>query len=93
MVNDTITNDDSIYFDYNFPIVTKLASSTFKTLAIQDFEFANYFTLYQNPAKSVVNITAKEAIEVKFISIYNTLGQLVLVIPNADKCQKMMFRV
>jgi len=89
VVNDTFTNDASIYFDYNFPVVTKLASSTFKTLATQDFDFSNYFFLYPNPAKSVLNIISKETIEVKSINIYNTLGQLVLVIPNAEKVSKI----
>jgi hypothetical protein len=89
VVNDVFTNDASIYFDYNFPVVTKLASSTFKTLGTPDFEFSNYFTLYPNPAKSVLNITSKETIEVKSISIYNTLGQLVLVIPNGEKVSKI----
>jgi hypothetical protein len=88
-VGDTFTNDASIYFDYNFPIVTKLASSTFKTLGTQDFEFSNYFTIYPNPAKAVLNISSKETIEVKSISIYNTLGQLVLVVPNAEKVSKI----
>jgi hypothetical protein len=32
----------------------------------------------------VLNISAKESIEVSSINIYNTLGQLVLVIPNAQ---------
>jgi hypothetical protein len=58
-------------------------------LATPDFEFSNYFTLYPNPAKSVLNISSKEAIEVKSISIYNTLGQLVLVIPDAGKVSKI----
>lgn len=88
-VGDTFTNDASIYFDYNFPVVTKPASSTFKTLGTTDFEFSNYFTLYQNPAKSVLNISSKETIEVKSISIYNALGQLVLVVPNAEKVSKI----
>ncbi|QBN17503.1 DUF7619 domain-containing protein [Flavobacterium nackdongense] len=88
-VGDTFTNDASIYFDYNFPIVTKLASSTFKTLGTQDFEFSNYFTVYPNPAKAVLNISPKETIEVQSISVYNALGQLVLVIPNAEKVSKI----
>jgi len=89
-VGDTFTNDASIYFDYNFPIVTNKESSTFKvSLATQDFEFANYFTLFPNPAKSFLNISMKETIEVKSISIYNTLGQSVLVIPNAEKVSKI----
>jgi hypothetical protein len=90
VVGNTFTNAASIYFDYNFPVVTKLASSTFNvSLATPDFEFAKYFTLYPNPTKSVLNISTKETIEVKSISIYNPLGQLVLVIPNAEKVSKI----
>ena len=89
VVGNSFTNDASIYFDYNFPIVTNKATSTFKTLGTQDFEFSNYFTLYPNPAKSVLNISSKEGIEVKSISIYNTLGQLVLVVTNAEKVSKI----
>jgi hypothetical protein len=90
VVGNTFANAASIYFDYNFPVVTKLASSTFNvSLATTDFEFANYFTLYPNPTKSVLNISSKESIEVKSISIYNPLGQLVLVIPNAEKVSKI----
>lgn len=89
VVGNTFTNDASIYFDYNFPVVTKLASSTFKTLGTPDFEFSNYFTLYPNPVKSVLNIGSKETIEVKSISIYDNLGQLILVIPNAEKISEI----
>lgn len=89
VVNDTFTNDASIFFDYNFPILTKKATSTFKTLETQDFKFSNYFTLYPNPAQSILNISSKETIEVKSISIYNTLGQLILVVTNAEKVSKI----
>jgi Secretion system C-terminal sorting domain len=85
MVNDTFTNEANIYFDYNFPIVTNKATSTFKTLETQDFEFSNYFTVYPNPAKAELNIASRETINVKSISIYNTLGQLVLVVTNPEK--------
>ena len=88
-VNDIFTNDASIFFDYNFPIATNKATSTFKTLGTQDFEFSNYFTLYPNPAKTFLNISSKETIVIKWISIYNTLGQLVLVIPNAENVSKI----
>ncbi|MET0758978.1 MAG: T9SS type A sorting domain-containing protein, partial [Flavobacterium sp.] len=84
VVGDTFTNNASIYFDYNFPIVTNTATTTIAVLAIQDFVFSNYFTLYPNPAKDILNIAAKETIEVASINIYNTIGQLVLVIPNAQ---------
>ena len=80
----SFSNTAGIYFDYNFPIVTNTATTTIQTLANQDFEFANYFSLYPNPVKDVLKIDFKETIELKSINIYNTLGQLVLVIPNAQ---------
>ncbi len=83
VVGNTFSNTASIYFDYNFPIVTNTATTTIATLARQDFEFSNYFNLYPNPVHDVLNISAKETIEISSINIYNTLGQLVLVIPNA----------
>jgi hypothetical protein len=89
-VGDSFDNEANIYFDYNFPIVTNKATSKFAaTLGTQDFVFSNYFSLYPNPAKSVLNISSKESIEVQSISIYNTLGQLVLVVTNAEKVSKI----
>ena len=90
VTGDTFTNDASIYFDYNFPIVTNKATTTIKTLlSVQDFEFSNYFNVYPNPVSDVLNITAKANVEVKSINIYNMLGQLVLVIPNAQTVSKV----
>lgn len=81
---DTFSNSASIYFDYNFPIVTNTATTTIAALNNQDFEFSNYFRLYPNPVHDVLNITTKETITISSVSIYNTLGQLVVVIPNAQ---------
>ncbi len=83
VVGDTFTNDANIYFDYNFPILTNKAISTFKSLGTQDFVFSNYFTLYPNPASNVLNIAATQAIEIDSFEIYDILGQLVIAIPNA----------
>lgn len=82
---DTFSNTASIYFDYNFPIVTNTATTTIAALSRHDFEFSNYFSLYPNPVHNVLNITAKETIEISSINIYNILGQLVVVIPNAKE--------
>ncbi|WP_395056234.1 T9SS type A sorting domain-containing protein [Flavobacterium sp.] len=84
VLGDTFTNNASIYFDYNFPIVTNTATTTIAALSVQDFEFSNYFSVYPNPVSDVLTISAKESISVSSINIYNTLGQLVLVIPNAQ---------
>lgn len=85
VLGDTFSNTASIYFDYNFPIVTNTATTTVALLANQDFEFADYFRIYPNPAKDILNIEPTKNIEVKSISIYNTLGQILMVIPNAQQ--------
>ncbi len=85
VVNDSFTNEASIFFDYNFPIVTNKATSTFKTLGTQDFDFDRYFKVYPNPAKTDLNISSKESINIQSMSVYNTLGQLVLALPNSEK--------
>ena len=82
-LGDSFSNSASIYFDYNFPIVTDPAVTTFATLATQDFVFNNYLTVYPNPTNDVLNLTAKQAIELKSMSVYNVVGQLVLSVPNA----------
>ncbi|WP_134145278.1 T9SS type A sorting domain-containing protein [Flavobacterium sp. 270] len=88
-VGDSFTNDANIYFDYNFPIVTNKATSTFKTLGTEDFEFSNYISLYPNPAGDVLNITSKENIDINSIKIYDVLGQLVIAVPNAKLASKI----
>ena len=85
VVNDSFSNEASIFFDYNFPIITNKATSTFKTLGAPDFDFDRYFTVYPNPVKDILNITTKETINTQSMQVYNTLGQLVLVVANADK--------
>ena len=84
VVGDSFTNDANIYFDYNFPILTNKATSKFEaTLSSQDFEFSNYFTLYPNPARDVLNISTTQIIEIQSLAIYDILGQLVIAVPNA----------
>ncbi|CAC9976032.1 T9SS type A sorting domain-containing protein [Flavobacterium panici] len=84
-VGDSFTNEANIYFDYNFPILTNKAISTFKTLGTQDFEFSNYFNIYPNPVKDVLNISVNNTIEIKTLNIYDILGQLIITVPNAEK--------
>ncbi|KIA99487.1 internalin [Flavobacterium sp. KMS] len=82
-VGDSFQNEANIFFDYNFPILTNKAISTFKTLGIQDFEFSNYLSVYPVPAKEILNVSAKGNIEIKSMAVYNLLGQLVIAVPNA----------
>jgi len=89
VVGNTFSNSASIYFDYNFPIVTNTATTAIQTLSTQDFEFGQYLSLYPNPVNNELNIETKQTIEVSSISIYNTLGQLVVVVPNAKNITKI----
>ncbi|HOD10498.1 MAG TPA: T9SS type A sorting domain-containing protein, partial [Flavobacterium sp.] len=84
VLGDTFSNEASIYFDYNFPIITEPATTTVAALSNQDFDFGSYFTLYPNPAKDVLNFKVKNEIGVKSIQVYNTLGQIVLAVANAS---------
>lgn len=79
-VGSQITNNANIYFDYNFPIVTNTATSTFQALSTDNFNFDNYFTVFPNPAKDILNIKAKQDIEISSVTIYTMLGQIIQTI-------------
>lgn len=84
VVGNSFSNTANIYFDYNAPIPTNTATTLIQILGTQDFEFGTYFTVYPNPASTVLNLETKATIGVKSITIYNLLGQMVTAIPNAD---------
>ena len=86
---DFFANEANIYFDYNFPILTNKATSTFKTLGTSDFEFGNYFSVFPNPVHDILNIGTKNTIEVKAIAIYDMLGQIVIAAPNVQNVSKV----
>ena len=83
VLGNTFSNNANIYFDYNFPIATNTYTTTVAALSTQDFDFGNYFTLYPNPAKDLLNIQTKQDVAVNSIEIYNQLGQIVMAITNA----------
>ncbi|MBL0013291.1 MAG: T9SS type A sorting domain-containing protein [Flavobacterium sp.] len=89
ILGNTFSNTASIYFDYNFPIITNTATTTVALLANSDFEFEQYFKIYPNPANDILNIETKQTITVTSVNIYNTLGQVVLVIPNAQQTKSV----
>ena len=86
VVGNTFSNNASIYFDYNAPIVTNTATTTIQALGTTDFDFSTYFALAPNPAKDVLNMQTKNDVVISSASIYNTIGQLVLVVtePNSS---------
>lgn len=80
----SFSNSASIYFDYNFPIVTDPAVTNVSALSTEDFGFGNLFSLSPVPTKGVLNITKRHQLQIKAASIYNTLGQLVQVNANPN---------
>ncbi|WP_026716568.1 T9SS type A sorting domain-containing protein [Flavobacterium gelidilacus] len=82
VVGNTFSNNANIYFDYNFPITTNTFTTTIAALKVTDFDFGTHFTLYPNPVKDVLNIQSKDRTPINSIEIYNTLGQIVLAVPN-----------
>ncbi|WP_035672315.1 T9SS type A sorting domain-containing protein [Flavobacterium sp. 83] len=89
VVGDSFANEANIYFDYNFPILTNKATSTFKTLETQDFEFGDYFSVYPNPVNDILNIGIKNVIQVKSMAVYDILGQLIIAVPDAQTVSKI----
>ncbi|MEY8848193.1 T9SS type A sorting domain-containing protein [Psychroserpens sp. XS_ASV72] len=73
-VNDEVSQQANIFFDYNFPIETNMATTAFETLSINDFSFDNTFKLYPNPAQSQIRILGKTTIEK--VKIYDLHGRL-----------------
>ncbi|WP_343706454.1 T9SS type A sorting domain-containing protein [Flavobacterium sp.] len=89
VVGDSFENEANIYFDYNFPILTNKETSTFKTLGTQDFEFSSSFSVYPNPVQNYLQIDSKDLIEIESVYVYNVLGQLIQVIPDAHNISKI----
>ena len=69
----------NIVNQYNY---VNCAVSSSCTLGTEDFTLASLINVYPNPANDVLNISVGTA-EIASVTVYNTLGQLVLAIPNA----------
>lgn len=77
MANDVVTNNADIYFDYNVPVQTNDANTTFAILNALKFELDNSVGLYPNPSKGTVTIIADTAI--MSVQLYDIQGRLLQV--------------
>jgi uncharacterized delta-60 repeat protein len=75
----SFSNAASIFFDYNPAILTNTAVTTISMLGVADFDATKYFTVYPNPASHTLNLHKNQEISVTSYSIYNTIGQLLMV--------------
>ncbi len=74
---DSVNNKADIYFDYNFPIETNIASTLFQeTLSTQEKKIDGSIYVFPNPSKQVIHVEAKA--DLNLIEMYDFQGRLVL---------------
>ena len=72
---DMVINNANIYFDYNFPIITNDAETTFATLRNSGFTKDESIAVYPNPTTSRINIAANS--DIKSITLYDVQGRVL----------------
>ena len=75
LVSDIVSNKADIYFDYNFPVETNFANTTFQVLSNSIIIIDNSVGIYPNPTKDVVNVKANSTII--SIEVYDAQGRIV----------------
>lgn len=80
-VNSTVMNKAEIFFDYNWPIVTNEAESTFAVLSEGDFAADNSVSIYPNPA--ITNVSIKASSAITSVQLYDIQGRLLIATNNA----------
>jgi Secretion system C-terminal sorting domain len=81
-VNSSVMQKADIFFDYNWPIVTNEAVTTYALLNAPGFTKDTSVKLYPNPAKNVVTISAESAI--LNIQLFDVQGRLLEAISVND---------
>ena len=74
-VNSSVTQNANIYFDYNWPIVTNDATTTFQLLSAGNFGRDATVKIFPNPAATQVSITAQSPIT--SIQLFDVQGRLL----------------
>lgn len=78
-LGDTFSNKASIYFDYNWPVITNDAITTLAIpLNNPGSSFKNNITLYPNPVKDYLNLAVGNNGIIDSAEIYNLAGQVIL---------------
>lgn len=75
VTGDQVSKNASIYFDYNFPIVTNDANTVFQSLSIGEHHLDNSIKMYPNPANEFVTVKASGFI--KSVEFYDVQGRIL----------------
>ena len=73
--NDKVIKKANIYFDYNAPVLTNDAETTFAALSNAGFQLDASIVVYPNPASSKINLKATTSI--KTIDLYDLQGRII----------------
>lgn len=75
IISDMVSKKADIYFDYNFPIETNFANTTFQVLSNSVVTIDNSVGIYPNPTNDIVNIKANSTIN--SVEIYDVQGRII----------------
>ncbi len=86
VTGDAVAKRADIFFDYNAPIDTGLATTTFQSLSSQAFETDNSVSIHPNPSHSIITINGKYLIT--SLGLYDLQGRLLHTqLPNATQTE------
>jgi hypothetical protein len=82
---DFVENTAAIYFDFNLPVITNTATTTFQNILSNPIVNADtqLFEIYPNPTRSEIEIKTHSNSIINKIEVYNLQGQRVKIIENA----------
>ena len=76
VIGNSVSNKANIYFDYNFPIETNTATTTFQALNNSSFIKDNSISIFPNPSNSIITIKCDTTI--KSIELFDVQGRVLL---------------
>lgn len=84
---DHVENIANIYFDYNAPIETNPARTTFSVLGTSEFTADESIVLHPNPTKDYLNIKCDST--VKSIEMYDIQGRILQTVLESNSAVKL----
>lgn len=73
---DEVAQQAEIYFDYNFPIITNIAQTSYQALSINEFDLNDSVEIFPNPTTDFFRIISENLIQ--SLKVYDVHGRLVL---------------
>lgn len=90
-INDEVDIQADIYFDFNFPIITNIANTSFETLSTPRFSSEIYVSIYPNPAKDILTIEANSGIQ--NLNLYDIQGRLIQSMDSSENAHDIQLDV